>query len=133
MITDIHAALVKHALLDGISRVSGYVAYEHPRIRVWCADATVSTERPRSLRIEMAVIDNPDTDWPRLVAELRAKTGVEFADPAGCVVSIEAEPASTWGFRFRLGRPYTEDLRPGPRTQHTAVAQKAARVRTNRR
>jgi hypothetical protein len=133
MITDIHAALVKRALLDGISRVSGYVAYHHPRIQMWCAEATVPTERPRSVRIDLAVIDNPDTDWPRLVGELRAKTAVEFADPAGCVVSIEVGPASAGGFGFRLGRPYSEDLRPSPRLRQPEAVPKAGRVRKRRR
>ncbi|HEV8197421.1 MAG TPA: hypothetical protein VGP87_12315 [Gemmatimonadales bacterium] len=133
MITDIQAALVKRALLDGISSVSGYVAYHHPRIQMWCAEATVPTERPRSVRIDMAVIDNPDTDWPRLVSELRAKSGVEFANPAGCVVSIEVGPAGAGGFWFRIGRPYSEDLRPRPRPLQAEAVPKAGRVRKRRR
>jgi len=107
-----HAAMIKEILVAGVSRVSGYVAYVHPKVEWWCAEVTVPTERPRSVRIAKTVIENPGTDWNHLHRELAAMASAQFKTSAGCIVSVDGDTASRSQFCIRVGRPYSEDLRP---------------------
>lgn len=107
-----YAEMIKEILVTGVSRVSGYVAYVHPKVEWWCAEVTVPTERPRSVRIAKTVIDNPETDWNHLKRELAAVAGAQLRAPGGCIVSVDGDAASRGRFCIRVGRPYSEDLRP---------------------
>lgn len=107
-----HADMIKQILMVGVARVSGYVAYFHPSHEWWCAEVTVPTQRPRSLRISKTVIDSPDTDWHRLGRALAELAKAEFQADAGCVVSVQNDAARKGQFTISVGRPYSEDLRP---------------------